>query len=52
LFIGGLIEVLQWAVTSQRSASWGDFSADFAGAIAGLIAYGLFVSDKPWETYI
>jgi VanZ family protein len=52
LFIGGLIEILQWAVTNQRSASWGDFSADFAGAVVGLVIYGILVKGRRWERYI
>jgi VanZ family protein len=52
LFIGGIIEILQWAVTSERSASWGDFSADMAGALAGLLIYGWLVAGRKWERYL
>ncbi len=34
---GGLLEVLQWALTAGRAAEWGDLLADFIGA---LIAWG------------
>jgi VanZ family protein len=52
VFIGGLIEVLQVAITSTRSANWGDFFADFAGAIIGLLVYGMLVEGKHWEKYV
>lgn len=38
---GGLIEVLQ-ALTSSRSASWGDVCADIVGVLIGLLTYLFF----------
>jgi VanZ family protein len=52
LLIGGMIEILQFAITNYRSASWGDFSSDFAGAVVGLLVYGLLVSGKRWERFL
>jgi len=52
LIAGGMIEVLQYAVTECRSADWRDFAADFAGAAAGLVFYTLLVKDKPWERLV
>lgn len=37
LIVGGLIEILQYTLTSFRSASWGDFAADTVGAAAGIL---------------
>ena len=51
VLIGGLIEILQFAITNYRSASWFDFLADITGAIIGLLAYGKLVSGKWWERY-
>ena len=51
IFIGGLIEILQFAITNYRSASWFDFLADITGAIAGVLVYGMMVSGKWWERY-
>lgn len=51
IIIGGLIEILQFAITNYRSASWFDFLADITGAIAGVLAYGMMVSGKWWERY-
>ena len=52
VFVGGMIEILQFAVTSQRSASWGDFLADMAGAVVGLLLYGWLVAERRWERFI
>ena len=37
VFLGGLIEILQYMPPLNRSADWGDFTADFVGVILGLI---------------
>lgn len=39
LAVGGIIEILQFALAYQRSASWGDLVADLAGAAAGWLLY-------------
>jgi VanZ family protein len=52
LIAGGMIEVLQYAVTDCRSADWRDFAADFAGAVAGLVFYNLLIKDRPWERLV
>lgn len=39
LAVGGIIEILQFALAYQRSASWGDLLADLAGAAAGWLLY-------------
>jgi VanZ family protein len=52
VFIGGMIEILQFAITDTRSASWGDFFADTAGAIVGLLVYEWLVNGKRWERFI
>jgi len=52
VLIGGLIEILQFAVTNYRSASWFDFFADMAGAAAGLLAFNMLVADKWLERYV
>jgi VanZ family protein len=39
LAVGGIIEILQFAMAYQRSASWGDLVADLAGAAAGWLLY-------------
>lgn len=52
MFVGGVIEILQFAFTYQRFASWGDFAADMTGALAGLVAYVFLVKDKPWERFV
>jgi VanZ family protein len=52
VFIGGLIEILQYAITNSRSANWGDFFADFVGAIIGLLVYGWIVKGKQWERFV
>lgn len=51
VLIGGLIEILQFAITNYRSASWFDFVADITGAITGLLAFGKLVAGKSWERY-
>jgi VanZ family protein len=51
VLIGGLIEILQYAITNLRSASWFDFFADIAGTITGLLTYGMLVAGKWWERY-
>lgn len=51
-FVGGLIEILQYAVTSMRSANWGDFGADVAGAGAGLLIYAWLVSGRSWGKWV
>lgn len=50
--VGGLIEILQFAVTSMRSANWGDFGADVAGAIIGLVSYRFLIKGQVYERYI
>jgi len=52
ILIGGLIEILQFAITNYRSASWFDFLADMAGAAAGLLAFNMLVAGKWWERYV
>lgn len=47
LLIGGAIEILQFLVTSERSASWGDLAADMAGAMAGWPAFFLLLRIFP-----
>ncbi|GAB5349928.1 VanZ family protein [Alteriqipengyuania sp. 357] len=37
-FLGGLIEIAQWATDWGRSAEWADLFADMIGASVGLIA--------------
>ena len=52
VLIGGMIEILQFAVTNYRSASWFDFFADMAGAAAGLLAFNMLVAEKWLERYV
>lgn len=52
MFVGGVIEILQFTFTYQRFASWGDFVADMTGAVVGLLAYGWVVACFEWEKYI
>lgn len=43
VIVGGVIEILQYVITTYRSANWGDFGADVAGAVGGLVVYGWIV---------
>jgi VanZ family protein len=52
LFVGGVIEILQYAITNYRSASWGDFGSDIAGALIGLLVYAWMVKGRKWEHMI
>jgi VanZ family protein len=52
VFVGGMIEILQFAITNTRSANWGDFFADIAGAGIGYVVYGWLVAGKQWERFI
>jgi VanZ family protein len=52
VLIGGMIELLQFAITNYRSASWFDFFADLAGATAGLLSFNMMVVGKWWERYV
>jgi VanZ family protein len=51
IFVGGVIEILQYAVTNMRSANWGDFGADVVGAVAGRAAYAWLVKGRRWERF-
>lgn len=39
IFIGGLLEILQYELPINRDCSWGDFSANTTGAITGTLIY-------------
>lgn len=40
--LGGLIEILQGALTTNRSAEWGDLLADLVGAGCTLVAIKIY----------
>ncbi|GET27216.1 VanZ family protein [Prolixibacter sp. NT017] len=39
IFIGGLLEILQYELPINRDCSWGDFAANTTGAITGTLIY-------------
>ena len=43
---GGIIEVLQWVLPTGRTAEWGDFLADTAGAAAALASIAAVLHHK------
>ena len=45
---GTVIEALQYSLTSDRSAEWGDFWANVLGALSGTIL-SMRLKDKIWE---
>lgn len=49
--VGGAIEILQFAMAIQRSASWGDFIADMAGAAAGWLLYSPLIRTLPFTKF-
>jgi VanZ family protein len=49
IIVGSSIEVLQFYITSTRSADFYDIFADFAGAIIGLIFYMYSIKGNKWE---
>ena len=49
--VGGAIEILQFAMAMQRTASWGDFLADMAGATAGWLLYFPLIRYIPFTKF-
>jgi len=49
---GGLIELLQSAVTSGRSTSINDFYANLAGSFAGILFYIFYARNKKISHYL
>jgi len=39
IFVGGLLEILQYELPINRDCSWGDFAANTTGAITGTLIY-------------
>lgn len=39
IFLGGLLEILQFELPINRDCSWGDFAANSTGAVTGTLLY-------------